>query len=185
MVVQWNPLMQVENCWRTKPAASLLTAQASQRALKTCMTAHMAPGLMHIKDEQSGIWRNLAAQPNKKKIKTKDLHITDKWRWQKTDTRMKKGKTEEDTPKDQGLEEDKQRLEEDLLQFDLITCSNRIQRKTFSDYFITAVPKRLKKHNPTVCQQYRLILTRRTTAHRLHNVLEESHWWNYQLDLKR
>lgn len=58
--------MQVGNCWRTEPAASLLTAQASQKALKICMTVHMAPGLMHIKDDQSGIQRNLAAQPTKK-----------------------------------------------------------------------------------------------------------------------
>lgn len=100
-----------------------------------------------IKVEYNGTWlHNLP----KKKMKTKDLHITDTWHWQKTDTRMKKGKTDEDTvsekktSKDQGLEEDKQRPEDDLLQFDLITCSNRIQRKTFSYYFIPAVLKRLK-----------------------------------------
>jgi len=44
--------------------------------------------------------------------------------------------------KDQGLEEDKQGPEEDLLKFDLITYSNRIQRETFSYYFIMAALKR-------------------------------------------
>lgn len=43
------------------------------------MTAHMAPSLMHMKDDQSGILRKLAVQrENKQKIKTKDLHITEK-----------------------------------------------------------------------------------------------------------
>lgn len=53
------------------------------------MTARMAPGLMHMKDDQGGIRRKLAAQTTKQKIKTKDLHTTDKWHWQKTETRTK------------------------------------------------------------------------------------------------
>lgn len=57
------------------------------------MTAHMAPSLMHMKDDQSGILRKLAVQrENKQKIKTKDLHITEKWDWQKTETRIKRRK---------------------------------------------------------------------------------------------
>lgn len=44
--------------------------------------------------------------------------------------------------KDQGLEEYKQGPEADLLKFELTTYSNRIQRKTFSYCFITAVLKR-------------------------------------------
>lgn len=93
-----------------------------------------------------------------------------------------KNKTDEDTvnkkkmSKDQGLKENRQGPEEDLLKFELTTCSNRIQRKTFSYYFITAVLWGPKKYNPTVCQQHRLILTQRTTAHRLRNVLEKSQW---------
>lgn len=44
--------------------------------------------------------------------------------------------------KDQGLKEGKGGPEEDLLKFNLITYNNRIQRKTFSYDFITAVLKR-------------------------------------------
>lgn len=43
---------------------------------------------------------------------------------------------------DQGLGEDQQRPEEDLLRFELTTYSKRIQRKTFRYCFTTVVPQR-------------------------------------------
>lgn len=167
------------------------SSSLTEGSFTICVTARMAPGLTHMKDDQSGIWRKLAAQTTKQKIKTKDLHIMINGTGKRRRQERNKGKTDEDIvsqkkmSKDQGLEEDKQGPEEDLLKFELTTCSNRMQRKTFSYCCITAVLQRWKKYNPTVCQQHRLILTQRTTAHRLHNVLEESHWWNYQLDPKR
>lgn len=44
--------------------------------------------------------------------------------------------------KDQGLGEDQQGPEEDLLRFELTTYSKRIQRKTFRYCFTTVVPQR-------------------------------------------